>query len=74
MIFLLLVLTLLCLPFLRWTAAAVRCGHAPIETSDFAAANSYTLPGDGTYSHYPIFDNFACTLTEVSGRQHNTLR
>jgi hypothetical protein len=59
--------------FGRWGVAAVRCGHQPIETSDFAAANSYTLPGDGTYTHFPIFDGFACSMDQVRGRSHNTL-
>ena len=61
------------LPLLFWTANLIRCGHRPIETSDFAAANSYTLPGDGTYTYYPIFSGYACTLSEVRGRNHNTL-
>ena len=63
----------LSLPFIRWTVAAIRCGHAPIETSDFAASYSYTLPSDGTYTHYPIFDSFVCTMDEVKGRHHDTL-
>ncbi|MEP7056003.1 MAG: hypothetical protein ABI912_12235 [Actinomycetota bacterium] len=60
--------------FARWTVAVVRCGHQPIETSDFAAANSYTLPGDGTYSLFPVFNGFACDLSDVGGRQHSTLK
>ena len=67
------IVVLLCLPFIRWIVAAIQCGHAPIETSNFAAAYSYTLPNDGTYTHYPLFDNFACTMSEVDGRHHNTL-
>lgn len=65
--------TLLLLPALLWTANLIKCGHRPIETSDFAAANSYTLPGDGTYAYYPIFSGYACDLHEVSTRNHNTL-
>jgi hypothetical protein len=70
---LILFVSLLSMPFVRWTVAAIRCGHAPIETSDFAASYSYTLPSDGTYTYYPIFDTFACTMADVDGRHHNTL-
>ena len=69
----LVLLGLLSIPFDRWLIATVSCGHQPIETSDFAAANSYTLPSDGTYSRYPIFDGFACNVSDVQGRQHNDL-
>ena len=65
---------LLLLPALFWTANLIKCGHRPIETSDFAAANSYTLPGDGTYTYYPVLSGYACELGEVSGRQHDTLQ
>ena len=65
--------TLLLLPVLLWTANLIRCGHRPIETSDFAAANSYTLPSDSTYTYYPIFSGYACNLREVGTRNHNTL-
>ena len=68
-----LVALLALLPLLFWTVNVIRCGHRPIETSDFAAANSYTLPGDGTYTYYPIFNGYACSLSEVRGRNHNTL-
>jgi len=74
----LVVLGVVALPFAllfgRWTFYAIRCGHAPIETSDFAAANSYVVPGDGTYTVFPVFNGFACDLEEVSGRHHSTLR
>jgi hypothetical protein len=65
--------TLLLLPLLLWTANLIKCGHRPIETSDFAAANSYTLPGDASYTYYPIFSGYACDLREVGTRNHNTL-
>ena len=65
--------TILLLPFLLWTANLIKCGHRPIETSDFAAANSYTLPGDSTYTYYPIFSWYACDLRDVGTRNHNTL-
>ena len=65
--------TLLLLPVLLWTANLIKCGHRPIETSDFAAANSYTLPSDDTYTYYPIFSGYACDLREVGTRNHNTL-
>jgi hypothetical protein len=64
---------LLLLPAFLWTVNLIKCGHRPIETSDFAAANSYTLPGDGTYTYYPIFSGYACDLREVGTRSHNTL-
>ncbi len=61
------------LPFLVWTGNAVKCGGRPIETSDFAAANSYTLPGESTYTYYPIFTGSVCDLSEVEGRTHRGL-
>jgi hypothetical protein len=71
-------LVIVALPFAllfgRWSYYAFRCGHQPIETSDFAAADSYTVPGDGTYTVFPIMNGFACELSEVEGRHHSTLR
>lgn len=66
-----LIVILLVLPFARWSVAAIQCGHAPIETDDFAAANSYTLPSDIHYTHYPILGGFACTMKDVDGRHHS---
>jgi hypothetical protein len=48
-------------PFSRYPLFVIYCRKLPIEASNFAASNSYSLPGDRTYRIDPFIDNYFCT-------------
>jgi hypothetical protein len=50
----------------RYPLHIIRCGHLPVVATTFAAANSYTVPGDPEYMVTPFHDRFFCSAEEAS--------
>ena len=49
-----------------WAAMTIRCGHQPVSTTNFAAASSYSLPGDGFYDRVWILgDGYVCSEADA---------
>lgn len=52
-------------PFTRYPLYIVKCGGLPIVASNFAAGNTYRVPGDEGYG-VKVFDNHMfCTESEA---------
>ncbi|MFC4008613.1 hypothetical protein ACFOY2_15385 [Nonomuraea purpurea] len=49
----------------------IRCGGLPVVATGFAAAMSYSLPGDGDYAVSPFDDTFFCTEKEAKAADYN---
>ena len=45
--------------------ATIKCGHRPITATSFAAAYSYSRPGDPGYGPGPFVDHYYCTELEA---------
>lgn len=50
----------------RYPLHIIRCGHLPLVGTDFAAAHSYTRPGNPEYMVSPLHDRFFCSCEEAS--------
>jgi hypothetical protein len=49
-----------------WFVMTIRCGHQPISTTNFAAASSYSLPGDTFYDRtWLLGDGYVCSEDEA---------
>jgi heme A synthase len=49
-----------------WAAMTIRCGHQPVSTTNFAAASSYSLPGDTFYDRVWILgDGYVCSEADA---------
>lgn len=54
----------------QWLYMAARCGRQPVAYTNFAAAHSYTLPGDPGYSRSALFHSFVCSEPGAKGNRH----
>ncbi len=72
------ILAILALSFGPWTVAAIRCGHQPIEGSNFAASSDYVYPGQISYTRFSAFnllfgDQFFCSAKAAQRANFNPL-
>lgn len=62
--FLLIVLVAVLFGWPQYTFATLRCGRQPVIASRFAAAYSYSMPGDKTYAPN-VFSEYFCSSDEA---------
>ncbi|MEU8365035.1 hypothetical protein AB0C27_54370 [Nonomuraea sp. NPDC048882] len=58
-------------PMVRYPYHVIRCGGLPIVASRFAAAMSYTVPGDEDYTVTPLHDVFFCEEKEAKAARYH---
>jgi hypothetical protein len=62
--FLLFVLVIVLFGWPQYAFATLRCGRQPVIASRFAAAYSYSVPGDKTYTP-DVFSEYFCSTGEA---------
>jgi hypothetical protein len=52
----------------------VRCGALPVIANNFAAARSYSVPGDESYTASPLHEGYFCSVREAEAARYHRAR